>query len=216
MPWSLLAGYQGEVGFINENVCHWSVMRERAIVETLCNFLFQVDALMSLLTKLRTEDPSVKSLVISQFTSMLNILETPLKAQGFNFVRLDGKMSQKQRAEVIEWFNEKSPDSPTVMLLSMKAGGVGLNLTAASRVFLLDPVCRYTIVIFFYKRGGGYSIFFSFDRSQIKLRGSFSNDDVDGNENVKTAISLLSKTTSLHVHHFFFCTFLWRNCTTTT
>ena len=45
--------------------------------------------------------------------------------------------------------------------------------------------------------------FFSFDRSQIKLRGSFSNDDVDGNENVKTAISLLSKTTSLHVHHAF-------------
>ena len=134
-------------------------MRERAIVDTLCNFHFQVDALMSLLTKLRTEDPSVKSLVISQFTSMLNILETPLKAQGFNFVRLDGKMSQKQRAEVIEWFNEKSPDSPTVMLLSMKAGGVGLNLTAASRVFLLDPVCRYTSFIFFYKRGGGYSFF---------------------------------------------------------
>ena len=178
-------------------------MRERAIVDTLCNFHFQVDALMSLLTKLRTEDPSVKSLVISQFTSMLNILETPLKAQGFNFVRLDGKMSQKQRADVIEWFNEKSPDSPTVMLLSMKAGGVGLNLTAASRVFLLDPVCRYTIFIFFYKRVGGYFFFFSFDRSQIKLRGSFSNDDVDGNENVKTAISLLSKTTSLHVHHFF-------------
>ena len=190
-------------------------MRERAIVDTLCNFHFQVDALMSLLTKLRTEDPSVKSLVISQFTSMLNILETPLKAQGFNFVRLDGKMSQKQRAEVIEWFNEKSPDSPTVMLLSLKAGGVGLNLTAASRVFLLDPVCRYTIVIFFYKRGGGYSIFFSFDRSQIKLRGSFSNDDVDGNENVKTAISLLSKTTSLHVHHAFL-SFLCRYCTTTT
>ena len=134
-------------------------MRERAIVDTLCNFHFQVDALMSLLTKLRTEDPSVKSLVISQFTSMLNILETPLNAQGFNFVRLDGKMSQKQRAEVIEWFNEKSPDSPTVMLLSMKAGGVGLNLTAASRVFLLDPVCRYTIFIFFYKGGGGYSFF---------------------------------------------------------
>ena len=157
---------------------------------------------MSLLTKLRTEDPSVKSLVISQFTSMLNILETPLNAQGFNFVRLDGKMSQKQRAEVIEWFNEKSPDSPTVMLLSMKAGGVGLNLTAASRVFLLDPVCRYTIFIFFIREVEDI-VFFSFDRSQIKLRGSFSNDDVDGNENVKTAITLLSKTTSLLVHHAF-------------
>jgi len=99
----------------------------------------KVDTLMSLLTKLRSEDPSVKSLVISQFTSMLNVLETPLEAQGFNFVRLDGKMSQKHRAEVIESFDDRSADSPTVMLLSMKAGGVGLNLTAASRVFLLDP-----------------------------------------------------------------------------
>ena len=104
--------------------------------------------LMSLLTKIRSENPSVKSLVISQFTSMLNILETPLKAEGFNFVRLDGKMSQKQRADVVEWFDDRSPDSPSVMLLSMKAGGVGLNLTAASRVFLLDPVGRRSIQLF--------------------------------------------------------------------
>lgn len=102
---------------------------------------FQIDTLMSLLTKLRKEDPAVKSLVISQFTSLLNIVETPLKAEGFNFVRLDGKMSLKKRAEVIELFDDRGPDSPTVMLLSLKAGGVGLNLTAASRVFLLDPVC---------------------------------------------------------------------------
>lgn len=102
---------------------------------------FQIDTLMSLLTKLRKEDPSVKSLVISQFTSLLNIVETPLKAEGFNFVRLDGKMSLKKRAEVIELFDDGGPGSPTVMLLSLKAGGVGLNLTAASRVFLLDPVC---------------------------------------------------------------------------
>lgn len=102
--------------------------------------MFQVDTLMSLLTKLRSEDPSAKCLIISQFTSMLNIVETPLKAEGFNFVRLDGKMTQKKRAEVIELFDDRGPGSPTVMLLSLKAGGVGLNLTAASRVFLLDPV----------------------------------------------------------------------------
>jgi len=62
-----------------------------------------------------------------------------LKAEGFNFVRLDGKMTQKKRAEVIELFDDRRPGSPSVMLLSLKAGGVGLNLTAASRVFLLDP-----------------------------------------------------------------------------
>ena len=45
--------------------------------------------------------------------------------------------------------------------------------------------------------------------------GSFSNDDGDGDEDVKKAIGLLRKTTTLHVHHAF-CTFLYRPCTTTT
>lgn len=124
--------------------CHKGCQKHTSS-QLLILFLLQVDILMSFLVKLRTEDSSVKSLVISQFTSMLNILETPLEAQGFTFVRLDGKMSQRKRAEVIESFNDKSTDSPTVMLLSLKAGGVGLNLTAASRVFLLDPVRRYEI-----------------------------------------------------------------------
>lgn len=44
------------------------------------------------------------------------------------------------RATVIEEFNKTSDCSPSIMLLSLTAGGVGLNLTAASRVFLLDPV----------------------------------------------------------------------------
>ena len=127
---------------MNLNFC-----RSNAVINTHCPemlrcFVLQVDILMSLLTKLRSEDPSVKSLVVSQFTSMLDILETPLETEGFNFVRLDGRMSQRKRAEVIEWFDDSSPDSPTVMLLSLRAGGVGVNLTAASRVFLLDPVCR--------------------------------------------------------------------------
>ena len=128
---------------MNLNFCCSNAVINTRCPETLPCFVFQVDILMSLLTKLRNEDPSVKSLVVSQFTSMLDILETPLEAQGFNFVRLDGRMSQRKRAEVIESFDDSSPDSPTVMLLSLRAGGVGVNLTAASRVFLLDPVCRF-------------------------------------------------------------------------
>lgn len=49
-------------------------------------------------------------------------------------------MNQKRRMQVIREFQSSAADSPTVMLLSLKAGGVGLNLTAASRVFLMDPV----------------------------------------------------------------------------
>ncbi|KAM9842904.1 helicase-like transcription factor [Aulostomus maculatus] len=99
----------------------------------------KIQALMGNLLRLRCEDSSVKSLVVSQFTRFLTILETPLREHGFSFVRLDGTMSQKKRAQVIKEFQSPADDSPTIMLLSLKAGGVGLNLTAASRVFLMDP-----------------------------------------------------------------------------
>lgn len=49
-------------------------------------------------------------------------------------------MSQKRRTQVIQEFQSSEDNSPTIMLLSLKAGGVGLNLTAASHVFLMDPV----------------------------------------------------------------------------
>lgn len=62
------------------------------------------------------------------------------RESGFVFVRFDGSMNQKQRVEAIQQFQNNETGSPTIMLLSLKAGGVGLNLTAASRVFLMDPV----------------------------------------------------------------------------
>lgn len=98
-----------------------------------------MQALMGNLFRLRSEDSSVKCLVVSQFTRFLNILATPLREHGFSFVRLDGTMSQKKRAQVIQEFQSSAADSPSIMLLSLKAGGVGLNLTAASHVFLMDP-----------------------------------------------------------------------------
>uniref|UniRef100_UPI00398E507B helicase-like transcription factor isoform X3 n=1 Tax=Pristiophorus japonicus TaxID=55135 RepID=UPI00398E507B len=99
----------------------------------------KVDALMHSLIELRKQDPTVKSLVVSQFTAFLTLIETPLRQEGFAFTRLDGSMPQKRRISAIESFQSSKPDSPTIMLLSLKAGGVGLNLTAASRVFLMDP-----------------------------------------------------------------------------
>ncbi|KAI4872692.1 hypothetical protein NFI96_032483 [Prochilodus magdalenae] len=99
----------------------------------------KVDALMRSLLKLRSEDPTIKSLVVSQFTKFLNLLEVPLRDSGFSFTRLDGTMGQKARAKAVSELQDTSPGSPTVMLLSLKAGGVGLNLTAASRVFLMEP-----------------------------------------------------------------------------
>ncbi|CAL1531404.1 unnamed protein product, partial [Lymnaea stagnalis] len=99
----------------------------------------KVDALMQALNSLRQEDPRVKSVVVSQFTSLLTILEKPLSMEGFVYCRFDGSMSAAERTEVLRNFSQTHAGSPTVLLLSLKAGGVGINLTAASRVFLMDP-----------------------------------------------------------------------------
>jgi SNF2 family DNA or RNA helicase len=76
-----------------------------------------------------------KAIVFSQWTSLLDLLEPPLERAGIVFARLDG--STRDRAGVVARF--QSAAGPPVMLVSLKAGGTGLNLTAADHVFLLDP-----------------------------------------------------------------------------
>lgn len=76
-----------------------------------------------------------KALVFSQWTTLLDLVEPGLNSRGFGFLRLDG--STRDRGAVVEGF--QSDDGPPVMLLSLRAGGTGLNLTAADHVFLLDP-----------------------------------------------------------------------------
>jgi len=76
-----------------------------------------------------------RALVFSQWTSLLNRVEPELKDAGLAFLRLDGSTSDREG--VVKAF--QADDGPPVMLLSLKAGGTGLNLTAADHVFLLDP-----------------------------------------------------------------------------
>jgi len=76
-----------------------------------------------------------KALVFSQWTSLLDLIEPALNNAGIAYTRLDG--STRDRGEVVEKF--QSEDGPPVMLISLKAGGTGLNLTAADHVFLCDP-----------------------------------------------------------------------------
>ncbi|CAN6185234.1 unnamed protein product [Urochloa humidicola] len=99
----------------------------------------KVQTLLKLLKTSQNKDPSSKSVVFSQFKQMLILLEAPLKNAGFNILRLDGSMSLKKRLQVIKQFAHGGPDSPTVLLASLKAAGAGVNLTAASSVYLLDP-----------------------------------------------------------------------------
>ena len=76
-----------------------------------------------------------KALVFSQWTGLLDRVEPHLRTAGIGFTRLDG--STKDRGRVVAEF--QAADGPPVMLVSLKAGGTGLNLTAADHVFLLDP-----------------------------------------------------------------------------
>ena len=76
-----------------------------------------------------------KALVFSQWTSFLDLAEPGLRSRGIDWLRLDG--STRDRGSVVESF--QSDEGPPVMLLSLRAGGTGLNLTAADHVFLLDP-----------------------------------------------------------------------------
>ena len=76
-----------------------------------------------------------RALVFSQWTGLLDRLEPLLQGAGIAFARLDG--STPNRHEVVRTFADEA--GPPVLLMSLKAGGVGLNLTAADHVFLLDP-----------------------------------------------------------------------------
>ena len=76
-----------------------------------------------------------KALVFSQFTSLLSIVKTSLDAEGIVYEYLDGQTMDRKTP--VERF-QSDPKCP-VFLISLKAGGTGLNLTAADYVFILDP-----------------------------------------------------------------------------
>lgn len=96
----------------------------------------KVEALMEELYKSRSDRVTTKSIVFSQFTSMLDLVEWRLKRAGFSTVKLQGSMTPTQRQSSIKYFLETP--SVEVFLVSLKAGGVALNLVEANQVFILD------------------------------------------------------------------------------
>ena len=93
----------------------------------------KLEALEGMLDDVIEEDG--KALVFSQFTSMLGLVRQRLDARGIRYAYLDGQT--RNRKQIVESF-QNDPDL-RVFLISLKAGGLGLNLTAAEYVFLLDP-----------------------------------------------------------------------------
>lgn len=78
-----------------------------------------------------------KMLLFSGYTSMFEIIEQALKKEGINYLKLTGKTSVKDRFELIEQFN--NDENIKVFLISLKAGGTGINLTSADMVIHYDP-----------------------------------------------------------------------------
>ncbi|KAF4548149.1 SNF2 family N-terminal domain-containing protein 5 [Elsinoe fawcettii] len=97
----------------------------------------KIEMLVYDLWKLRSKKQTLKSIIFSQFTSMLQLVEWRLRRAGFNTVMLDGSMTPNQRQRSIDHFMN-TPECE-IFLVSLKAGGVALNLTEASRVFIIDP-----------------------------------------------------------------------------
>jgi SNF2 family DNA or RNA helicase len=82
------------------------------------------------------KDGGHRALVFSQFTSHLGLVRRALEEQGFTTLYLDGSTPQQERARLVDRFQAGEGD---LFLISLKAGGFGLNLTAADYVLLLDP-----------------------------------------------------------------------------
>ncbi|CAH2218657.1 transcription termination factor 2 isoform X1 [Pelobates cultripes] len=81
-----------------------------------------------------TRGPTV---IVSQWTSMLKIVAGHLKTIHLSYATIDGSVNPKMRMDLVEEFNS-NPRGPQVMLISLCAGGVGLNLIGGNHLFLLD------------------------------------------------------------------------------
>eukprot|EP00958_Prasinococcus_capsulatus_P020557 scaffold2697_cov392-Prasinococcus_capsulatus_cf.AAC.7 len=99
----------------------------------------KTNALLTDLLALREKGAGEKAVVFSQWTTFLDLLEVPLGEKGLPYARLDGSLSQRQRCSVLEQFSSRDPSSPMILLISLKAGGVGLNLTCANHCYIMDP-----------------------------------------------------------------------------
>ena len=79
----------------------------------------------------------MKSVIVSQWTRMLDVMAAHLQRVGYSFWSIRGDVPPKKRGEALEDFNT-NPRGRPVMLVSLRAGGVGLNLIGGNHLFLLD------------------------------------------------------------------------------
>ena len=118
-----------EITRLRRAACHPALIDAASELESA-----KLGAFLKLVSDLRANRH--RALVFSQFTSHLDLVEAALKAEGVAYARLDGSTSTKARAQRVAAFQSGEGD---LFLISLKAGGSGLNLTAADYVIHLDP-----------------------------------------------------------------------------
>ena len=114
---------------LRQAACHPGLIDDKRANEPSAKLDVLIDRLQDLI------EEGHKALVFSQFTSMLSLVRKRLDANDMIYEYLDGQT--RNRAEPVERF-QTDPHCP-LFLISLKAGGLGLNLTAAEYVFILDP-----------------------------------------------------------------------------
>ncbi|KAI0828919.1 SNF2 family N-terminal domain-containing protein [Trametes gibbosa] len=97
----------------------------------------KLEALIQDLRRLRDQDPCFRAVVFSQFTSFLDLIQIVLERENLAWYRFDGSMDIKKRNEAVTGFKAASREAK-VLIVSLKAGGVGLNLTNANHVYMMD------------------------------------------------------------------------------
>ncbi|KAJ8418593.1 hypothetical protein AAFF_G00000920 [Aldrovandia affinis] len=125
---------EGEEGFAGALDLFPSGYSTKAVEPQLSGKMLVLDYILAM-TRSTTSD---KVVLVSNYTQTLDLFEKLCRSRRYLYVRLDGTMSIKKRAKVVERFN--SPSSPDfIFMLSSKAGGCGLNLIGANRLVMFDP-----------------------------------------------------------------------------
>lgn len=102
----------------------------------------KINALFAHIRRLQDVAPGEQVVIFSQFSSYLDILQNELHqsfSKEIEIYKFDGRLDLKERSKVLNDFSQKHLNRLKILLLSLRAGGVGLNLTCASYAFMMDP-----------------------------------------------------------------------------
>ncbi|XP_020780104.1 DNA repair and recombination protein RAD54-like [Boleophthalmus pectinirostris] len=122
------SGFEGALDLFPQNY------NPKTLEPHLSGKMLVLDYILAI-TKSTTND---KVVLVSNYTQTLDLFEKLFRSRKYLYVRLDGTMSIKKRAKIVERFND--PTNPEfIFMLSSKAGGCGLNLIGANRLVMFDP-----------------------------------------------------------------------------